>query len=90
MAVCDFIAAQKDAEDQNSNGDEGQTHKRALSPAEAAHDLGPATRADARTLRNVRVAMRAYQGLHRRTITLSVSEYERISRATLPPRFEFR
>ncbi len=27
MAVCDFIAAQKDTEDQNSDGDEHQTNE---------------------------------------------------------------
>ena len=36
MAVCDFIAAQKDTEDQNSDGDERQTNKRTLSPTKAA------------------------------------------------------
>ena len=89
IAVCDFIAAQKDTEDQNSDGNEHQTNKRTLSPTKTAHHFSAAPRADARILRNLRVAVRAYQGLHRRTITLSVSEYERISRATLLPRFEF-
>jgi hypothetical protein len=90
MAVCDFIAAQKDTEDQNSSCDERQTNKRTLPSSKTAHHFSAAPRADTRILRNLRVAMWAYQGLHRRIITLSVSEYERISRATLLPRFEFR
>src|SRR5260370_36129691 len=74
MAVCDFIAAQKDTEDQNSTCDEGQTNKRTLSSTKTTDYFSAAAHTDARALRNLRVTMRAYQGLHRRTITLSLSE----------------
>jgi hypothetical protein len=40
-------------------------------------NLRPATGADARAVRNLRAAMRAYQRLHAHTITPLVSEYEK-------------
>jgi hypothetical protein len=85
--VFDFDNAEDHSGDQDRQADKNQSDERPPAPAEAAHHFSAAPRAHVRILTNLRMAMRTYQGLHRRTITLSVSEYERISRATLLRRF---
>src|SRR6266487_6717021 len=88
--LCNFESAPNHHPDQERDDDKAQANKRALPPIQAVDNFRPATGADAHALRNLRMAMRAHQGLHRRTITPPVSEYEQISRTTLRPRFESR
>jgi hypothetical protein len=87
--VLDFDNAEDHSGDQDCQADKNQSDQRPPAPAEAAHYFGAAADTDARAFRNLRVAMRTHQRLHRRTITPPVSEYEQISRATLLRRFEF-
>ena len=88
--VFDFDNAEDHSGDQDRQDDKYQSDERPPAPAEAAHDLRTAANADIRLLGNLRVAMRAYQRLHAHTITPPISEYERISQATLLRRFELR